>query len=150
MVRILHLSDIHFGRNNPIYNLEVEFQKKDTILQEIIQIISKMEDKPDHIIMTGDIAWHGKKQEFEEALKWFEQLLAAAALSAEDITVCPGNHDVNRGYVNFDFNTADFLSFADYFFDGLLADWMMQDRINKARNQVDEAIKRVEYILARL
>ena len=54
------------------------------------------------------------------------------------------------GYVNFDFNTADFLSFADYFFDGLLADWMMQDRINKARNQVDEAIKRVEYILARL
>ena len=103
MVRILHLSDIHFGRNNPIYNLEGKFQKKDTILQEIIQIISKMEDKPDHIIMTGDIAWHGKKQEFEEALKWFEQLLAAAALSAEDITVCPGNHDVNRGYVNFDF-----------------------------------------------
>ena len=54
------------------------------------------------------------------------------------------------GYVSFDFNTADFLSFADYFFDGLLADWMMQDRINKARSQVDEAIRRVEYILQRL
>ena len=54
------------------------------------------------------------------------------------------------GYVSFKFNTADFLSFADYFFDGLLADWMMQDRINKARSQVDEAIRRVEYIMERL
>ena len=53
-------------------------------------------------------------------------------------------------YISFDFNKADFLSFADYFFDGLIADWMMQDRINKARSQVDEAIRRVEYILNRL
>lgn len=53
-------------------------------------------------------------------------------------------------YVDFEFNTADFLSFADYFFDGFLADWMMQDRINKARGQVDEAIRRVEHILKQL
>ncbi|MCR5607573.1 MAG: hypothetical protein K6G26_00740 [Lachnospiraceae bacterium] len=54
------------------------------------------------------------------------------------------------GYITFDFNTMDFLSFADYFFDGLLADWLMQDRINKAKSQVDEAISRVTYILERL
>jgi len=52
--------------------------------------------------------------------------------------------------MDLDFNTADFLSFADYFFDGLVADWMMQDRINNARAQVDEAIRRVQGIMKRL
>lgn len=48
------------------------------------------------------------------------------------------------------FNTSDFLTFADYFFDGLVADWMMQDRINSAKEQVAEAIKRVSDILHRI
>ena len=50
-------------------------------------------------------------------------------------------------YINLDFNAADFLSFADYFFDGLVADWLMQDRINNARAQVDEAIRRVQSVM---
>ena len=50
-------------------------------------------------------------------------------------------------YIDLSFNVADFLSFADYFFDGFLADWFMQNRINSARAQVDDAIRRVEYIL---
>lgn len=47
-------------------------------------------------------------------------------------------------------NTMDFLSFADFFFDGLVADWLMQDRINDARRQVENAIMRVEEILRQL
>ena len=47
-------------------------------------------------------------------------------------------------------DTGDFLSFADYFFDGFVVDWMVQDRINTARRQVDEAIRRTEYIINQL
>ena len=47
-------------------------------------------------------------------------------------------------------NTGDFLSFADYFFDGFLADMMVQSRIHDAQRQVDDAIYRVESILSRL
>ena len=47
-------------------------------------------------------------------------------------------------------NTGDFLSFADYFFDGFLADMMVQSRIRDAQRQVDDAIYRVESILSRL
>ena len=47
-------------------------------------------------------------------------------------------------------NTDDFLSFADWFFDGFAVDWMVQSRINRAREQVDEAIRRVEYVLRNL
>ena len=47
-------------------------------------------------------------------------------------------------------NTGDFLSFADYFFYGFLADMMVQSRIHDAQRQVDDAIYRVESILSRL
>ena len=47
-------------------------------------------------------------------------------------------------------NTDDFLSFADWFFDGFAVDWMVQSRINQAKEQVDEAIYRVERILSGL
>lgn len=52
--------------------------------------------------------------------------------------------------VNLKINTGDFLSFADYFFDGFVVDWMVQDRINNARHQVEEAIRRTEYIINQL
>ena len=47
-------------------------------------------------------------------------------------------------------DTGDFLSFANDFFDGFVVDWMVQDRINTARRQVDEAIRRTEYIINQL
>ena len=53
-------------------------------------------------------------------------------------------------YVELDLNTTDFLNFADYFFDGFIADLAMQSRIHQAREQVDEAIRQVEYALNRL
>ena len=47
-------------------------------------------------------------------------------------------------------DTGDFLSFADYFLDGFVVDCIVQDRINTARRQVDEAIRRTEYIINQL
>ena len=44
----------------------------------------------------------------------------------------------------------NFLTFADFFFDGFLADIMVQSRIKKAQGDIDEAILRVENILGAL
>ena len=49
-----------------------------------------------------------------------------------------------------DVGSDDFLRFADWFFDGFVSDWMMQSRINKSREQVDQAIRAVEDSLRRL
>lgn len=57
--------------------------------------------------------------------------------------------DVNMA-CHLDIETGDFLSFADCFFDGFVVDWMIQDRINQASRQVEEAIHRVERILRQL
>ncbi len=43
-----------------------------------------------------------------------------------------------------------FLTFADFFFDGFIADMFVQSKISKGRAQVQEAIGRVEDILRRL
>ena len=58
-------------------------------------------------------------------------------------------NDVNMA-CNLHIDTGYFLSFADYFFDGFVVDWMVQDRINNARHQVEEAIRRTEYIINQL
>ena len=57
--------------------------------------------------------------------------------------------DVNIA-CNLNLDMGDFLTFADYFFDGFAVDWMVQERINKARNQVEEAIRRTEEALNQL
>ena len=43
-----------------------------------------------------------------------------------------------------------FLTFADFFFDGLLADLLVQSKIKDAKREIDNAIARVDNVLARL
>ena len=58
-------------------------------------------------------------------------------------------NDVNMA-CNLNIDTGDFHSFADYFFDGFVVDWVVQDRINNAKRQVEEAIRRIESIVNQL
>jgi len=49
-----------------------------------------------------------------------------------------------------DIEINDFIGYADILWDNFLVDWMMQDRINQSRAQVDEVINRVELLISRL
>ena len=97
---ILHLSDLHFGRVKKQDETEEIFVRKGEILQGLLESIQNVQIHIDHIIVTGDIAWFGKKKDFDEALIWFRNLLSITHLNGKDITFCPGNHDVNRQYWN--------------------------------------------------
>lgn len=55
-----------------------------------------------------------------------------------------------RAHVNLNIDIGGFLSFADFFFDGFLADYLVQTKIADARRQVDEAIYRVDSLLTDL
>ena len=46
--------------------------------------------------------------------------------------------------------TGDFISFADFFFDGFVADYLVQTKISDAKTQVSDAIYKVERILDEL
>lgn len=99
-MNILHLSDIHFGRNYPCYKINNNFAKHDLILEELIEFIGHLDNslKPKHIVFTGDIVWKGKTEEYSEALIWFKKLLSACNLTGKDISFCVGNHDIDLTY----------------------------------------------------
>lgn len=53
-------------------------------------------------------------------------------------------------HADLNLNVSGFLGFADYFFDGILADYLVQSRINDAKNQVEQAISQIQSILSDL
>ena len=55
-----------------------------------------------------------------------------------------------RGIENLHVDIDGFLTFADFFFDGFIADIFVQSKIREGQRQVQEAIRRVEDILYRL
>lgn len=87
-----------------------------------------------------DLMKHSKMGNARECLEQAKRDLQGFSRELEDVNISQA----------LNLNTGDFLTFADFFFDGLIADWLMQDRINDARRQVENAIKRVEEILRNL
>ncbi len=71
-VRLLHLSDVHFGAE------DVE------ALEAVHNFASHI--KPDAVIIAGDITQSGRRSEFEAARAWFDKL-------GFQPIVAPGNHD---------------------------------------------------------
>ena len=55
-----------------------------------------------------------------------------------------------RDIENLNIDMDGFLTFADFFFDGFVADIFVQSKIRKGRQQVREAIRKVEDILNQL
>lgn len=90
--------------------------------------------------IISDIAKHshldeaqGKVEQLQSQLRWFKTELA-------DVTV---NADMQ---VNVD----SFLRFADYFFDGLFADWAVLNKISKSQSQVQNTKSQIERALYQL
>ena len=54
-MNILHLSDIHFGRNYSRTGIKEKFERKEKILDELIDCIKKLDSclQPEHIVVTG-------------------------------------------------------------------------------------------------
>ena len=55
-----------------------------------------------------------------------------------------------RDLQNMNIEIGDFLTFADFFFDGFLADIMVQSKIREAQDNLDDAIERVSVLLRNL
>lgn len=91
----------------------------------------------------GLISTFAKHSKMNDAERQIEQARSDLRSFRKELT------DVDA-FADIHIETGDFLAFADYFFDGLIADWMMQSRINDAKQQVDNAIQKVERVLKRL
>ena len=55
-----------------------------------------------------------------------------------------------RDIQGLDIEIGNFLTFADFFFDGFFADIMVQSKIRQAQDKIDDAIDQVESLLRKL
>ena len=72
-VRIFHVSDLHFGRED---RAALDWFAEHTA-----------RERPDAVVCTGDLTWRGTAHEFGAAQEWLTAL-------AVPVSVEPGNHDI--------------------------------------------------------
>ncbi len=99
IVRLLHLSDLHFGSRSKedvdwktfISNAERETRKDR--LQAILELLDR---KPDYVIISGDVTVAGRKDGFQSTHDFIDWLESNFNITRNNIVVVPGNHDVAR------------------------------------------------------
>ena len=91
----------------------------------------------------GLISGIAKHSKMNEATSYMEEAKRNLTVFQREL------RDVNGTY-NLSLDIGGFLSFADFFFDGVIADYLVQTKINDAKIQVRDAIQSVSGVLAQL
>lgn len=122
-IRILHISDIHFGTTHyfsslPIYQDNVPTADKPRASKYINDAIVGYPAGRhiDIVVLSGDITQTAAKREFDDASRFVSDLLPAVIKEEsrhERLVVVPGNHDVNWAIANADPSSRS-LPFASY------------------------------------
>ena len=92
MLRLLLLSDIHF------LSLYEEMDDNTVIRKAFMKDLEdfrKVYGPVDHILVCGDIAFKGVKEEYDAAHVFFEKICNIIGCKPEEIYIVPGNHDKN-------------------------------------------------------
>jgi 3',5'-cyclic-AMP phosphodiesterase len=84
MFVIAHVSDTHFGN---------AVQDPGARAAVVLDHLLAMSPRPDVLVVTGDVADHGRPDEYAAARAWLRRWPGALA-------VCPGNHDVRAAYAD--------------------------------------------------
>ena len=98
-VTFVHLSDIHFGQETG-GAIVVHDDVKERLIEDVTCVAKTLENgRATGIIVTGDIAFGGRDDEYREAGDWLDKVADAAGCERHDIQVVPGNHDIDRAKI---------------------------------------------------
>lgn len=94
-MRMLHISDIHFKHGEIGFDDDPNRGLRDDLIHDVRHMRARL-GSPDIILLSGDIAYHGRKDEYDFAYSWLvNELCPAAGCAIEDVLSIPGNHDVD-------------------------------------------------------
>lgn len=91
-INIVHISDIH-AHEDKIGELKRR-------VNAFFKDIEKCSIAPDALVVSGDIAYSGTKEQYKIADQLlFQPFIKRFGISADRVFVCLGNHDINRSKV---------------------------------------------------
>lgn len=144
-----------------ILRLEEQLRTKENLLREIREAtdvgksaLTYLDMASDHLdsaekfgvwdILGGgliaDIAKHSHIDDAKDAVEKAQTMLRRFRTELADVSI---SQDIR-------FETSGFSKFADFFFDGLIADWSMQSRIENSKSSIMSASGKVRNVLSRL
>ncbi|MCG7873097.1 MAG: metallophosphoesterase [Candidatus Thiodiazotropha lotti] len=94
-LKLLHLSDIHFKYLLDGTPHDLDHDVRNELKIDVLRVV-KQTGTIDAIIVTGDIAFSGKSDEYKTAKNWLAELCAHVGCEIKNIWVVPGNHDIDR------------------------------------------------------
>lgn len=98
---LLHFSDIHFKKTEVGQPDDPNLALRSDIIQDVRRMRREIGQPADGVLLTGDVAFAGRADEYAFAYKWLEERLCPeAGCKIDDVFVIPGNHDVNRNAEN--------------------------------------------------
>lgn len=93
----VHLSDIHFRAKEITRRDDPNAGLRDDMVADVTRMRQEIGRSANGILISGDIAFAGDKDEYKFAYEWLNSALCpAAGCRIEDVFVIPGNHDVDR------------------------------------------------------
>lgn len=90
--------------------------------------------------LLADMAKHSHLDEAQGAIERLQSQLRRFKTELADVTI----------HADMQVNVDGFLRFADYFFDGLFADWAVMDKISQSQSQVHSTKNQIDSVLSRL
>lgn len=90
--------------------------------------------------LISDLAKHSHLDEAQRMVEQLQVQLRRFKTELADVTI----------QADLQISIDGFLRFADYFFDGLFADWMVLDRIGQSQSQAQETRNQIQLVLDRL
>lgn len=96
----VHVSDIHFGQETD-ERLLIHDDVKRELIADAAELVRSLPGGVAHgVLVTGDIAHSGRREEYEVAAKWLDELAHAVGCEIHRIQMVPGNHDLDRAMLS--------------------------------------------------
>jgi predicted phosphodiesterase len=96
-MKILHFSDAHITTTDAGNQFDHDSKIRAAIMDDLGK---EGRITFDAILVTGDIAYHGRAEEFARAKVWLENVRKKTDSPLDSVYVIPGNHDVNQAIVS--------------------------------------------------
>lgn len=96
--RFIHLSDIHFGQEKN-GSLVIHNDAREKLIEDCKEF-ARANGPADGILVAGDIAYSGKREEYDTAAEWLRRVAQAGGCEEYSVLTIPGNHDIDCKRIN--------------------------------------------------